>query len=136
VARPAAAADLWAAIDRVTAAVPSGRPRGLIDARVLLAGCGGDGAILGKIGGAFRARLPGQVAAVGAALRDGDAARLREAAHKVCGILSAFSTAAGAVASDLEDRAAGGRLAECRPLVERLEGMARELIEQVEHLWI
>jgi hypothetical protein len=38
------------------------------------------------------------------------------------------------VASDLEDHAAGGRLDEARPLVERLETMGRELIRQVDGL--
>jgi CheY-like chemotaxis protein len=129
-AKPLAAAELWAAIDRVAARPPAERPRpGLLDSRVLLAACGDDDAILGKIGQSFRARLPGQLTAVRDALRDGDAARLREAAHKVSGIVSAFSTITGAVASDLEDQAAGGRLAECRPLVEQLEAMAQELVE-------
>jgi two-component system sensor histidine kinase/response regulator len=53
---------------------------------------------------------------------------LRGVAHKLCALLSAFSTAAGDVASDLEDHAAQGRLEEARPLVEQLEAMARELL--------
>jgi hypothetical protein len=53
---------------------------------------------------------------------------LREAAHKLCGVLFAFSTAAGDVASDLEDHAAQGWLEEARPLVEQLERMARGLL--------
>ena len=69
-------------------------------------------------------------------LRERDAARLREAAHKLRGTMAAFSTGAGAVASGLEDHAARGRLEEARPLVERLVAMARELIEQVEGLSI
>jgi hypothetical protein len=56
------------------------------------------------------------------------------AAHKLCGLLSAFSTVAGAAASELEDQAAGGRLEDCRRLVDQLEAMARGLIEQVEGL--
>jgi len=42
--------------------------------------------------------------------------------------LAVFSTVAGAVASDLEDQAALGQLEEARPLVERLETMADELM--------
>jgi hypothetical protein len=42
-------------------------------------------------------------------------------------MLSAFSTAAGAVASDLEDHAARGRLEEAAPLMERLNAMAQAL---------
>jgi hypothetical protein len=68
---------------------------------------------------------------VGDALRAQDAPRLREAAHKLCALLSAFSTTAGNTASDLENQAAQGRLAEARPLVERLEAMAQELLPLV-----
>jgi hypothetical protein len=49
-------------------------------------------------------------------------------------MVAAFSTAAGNVASDLEDRATEGRLAEARPLVEQLETMAQELQQLVGRL--
>jgi HPt (histidine-containing phosphotransfer) domain-containing protein len=93
--------------------------------------CGGDGAILDKLCQAFRARLPDHLRAIQDALRERDAARLREAAHKLAGMVAAFSTAAGGVASDLEDHAAAGRLEEARPLVARLETMAGELLRLV-----
>ncbi len=95
---------------------------------MLLAACGGDAVILEKICQAFRARLPDHLAAIQDALRERDTARLREAAHKLCGMVAAFSTLAGGVASDLEDLAAQGRLEEARPLVARLESMADELV--------
>ena len=72
--------------------------------------------------------LPDRLAEVGDALRDQDAPRLREAAHKLCALLFAFSTAAGDVASDLDDHAAQGRLEEARPLVEQLKVMAQGLL--------
>ena len=59
-----------------------------------------------------------------------------EAAHKLSGLLSAISTVAGEVASKLEDQAASGRLEECRPLMEELEAIARELFQQVDGLSI
>jgi two-component system sensor histidine kinase/response regulator len=79
----------------------------------------------------FESYLPVRLTEVGEALRAQDAPRLREAAHKLCGLLSAFSTTAGDVALDLEEHAAQGRLAEARPLVERLEAMAQELLPLV-----
>jgi HPt (histidine-containing phosphotransfer) domain-containing protein len=103
---------------------------------VLLAACGGDAVILGKICQALQARLPEQLTAVQAAVRDRDTPRLCEGAHKLCGMVSAFSTVAAAVASGLEDQAASGRLDECRPLVRQLEAMARELLQQVDGLSI
>jgi PAS domain S-box-containing protein len=149
-AKPIQAADLWAAIERALrkdegggmrdekgARVydyssltprPSSLKEDLLDPQVLLAACGADAAILEKICQAFRARLPEQLKAVQDFLRDRDAPRLREAAHKLSGMVAAFSTMAGGVASELENRAAQGQLEEARPLVERLETIAEELM--------
>ena len=137
-AKPIQAADLWAATERVTGSrPPADRPGpGLLDPRVLLAACGGDAATLEKICQVLRARLPDHLMAVQDALRERDAVRLREAAHKLCGTVAAFSTVVGAVASDLEDQAARGQLEEAWPLVEQLEAIARELIQQVDGLSI
>ncbi len=76
----------------------------------------------------FQTYAPARLAEVGDALRHRDAPRLRQAAHKFCALLFAFSTVAGNVASDLEDHAAGGQLEEAQPLVEQLETMTRELL--------
>jgi CheY-like chemotaxis protein len=137
-AKPIQAADLWAATERVTRSRrPADRPgRGLLDPRVVLAACGGDAATLEMICQLLRARLPDHLMAVQEALRERDAVRLREAAHKLRGTVTAFSTAVGTVASDLEDRAARGQVEAARPLVEQLEAMARELIQQVDGLSI
>jgi CheY-like chemotaxis protein len=132
-AKPIQAADLWATIDRVVSIhPPTGRPGpGLLDARVLLAACGGDAAILERISQAFLARLPGHLKAVQDALRDRDAPRLREAAHKLAGMIAAFSTVAGGMASELEDFAAQGQLQEAQPLVTQLQTMGEELMRLV-----
>jgi two-component system, sensor histidine kinase and response regulator len=129
-AKPVRAADLWAAIERVAGVFPPAeRPEpSLLDPGVLLAACGGDALILERICRAFRARLPDHLTAIQDALRERDTMRLREAAHKLCGMVAAFSTVAGAVASDLEDRAARGQFEEARPLVGQLETMAQELM--------
>jgi CheY-like chemotaxis protein len=137
-AKPIQAADLWAATERVTGSrPPADRPGpGLFDPRVVLAACGGDAATLETICQVLRARLPDHLMAVHDALRTRDAVRLREAAHKLCGTVAAFSTVVGAVASDLEDQAARGQLEAAGPLVEQLEALARELIQQVDGLSI
>jgi hypothetical protein len=80
---------------------------------------------------AFETYVPVRIAEVGDALQAQDAPRLHQAAHKLCGLLLAFSRTAGNAASDLEDHAAEGRLAEARPLVERLEAMVQELLPLV-----
>jgi HPt (histidine-containing phosphotransfer) domain-containing protein len=101
----------------------------LLDHRVLLAACGDDAGILDKLCQAFQARMPDHLAAIQHALEAGDAPGLREAAHKLCGMVSAFSSVAGGLASGLEDHAAQGQLEEARHLVETLEPMAQELME-------
>ena len=143
-AKPVGAVDLFAAIERFLSAhgvpqpIPSqaGDSTGLINPAVLLAACGDDADGLRRMCEGFRDYVPSQLAEAGDALRSQDAPRLCEAAHKLCGLLSAISTVAGDVASKLEDQAACGRLEECRPLVEELEAIARELFQQVDGLSI
>jgi PAS domain S-box-containing protein len=134
--KPVRPADLWAAIDRVVATRPEVRQtrHSLLDARMLLTACEGDNVVLRKICQALQDRLPDQLKEIQDALRDRDAARLSKAAHKLCGILPAFSAEAGAVASDLEDCANRGQPEDCRRLVERLDAVAQQLLRSVEGL--
>ena len=140
--KPYTAADLWAAMDRVlrkdeggnmkdekdkTSPADSSFATGLIDPMVLLAACGGDPAMLRKMCRRLQTLVPEDLAAVRDALHDQDALRLREAAHKLYGTLSAFSTVAGDQAADLEDLAARGLLQEALPVVEQLDEWATEL---------
>jgi two-component system, sensor histidine kinase and response regulator len=128
-AKPFNAADLWAAMNRVLKTRPPRKTPGLdlLDPPVLWAACGGDPAMLRKMCRSLQARVPEHLAAVRDALRDQDARRLREAAHKFYGMLSAFSTVAGDQAADLEDLAARGLLQEALPVVEQLDRCATEL---------
>ena len=93
--------------------------RSLLDPDALLTACGDDAELLRVLCQDFQTYAPARLVEMGDAVRDQDAPRLREAAHKLCALLFAFSTAAGDVASDLEDHAAGGRLDEARPLVQQ-----------------
>ena len=83
--------------------------------------------MLRKMCRSLQSRVPEHLAAVRGALHDQDAPRLREAAHKFYGMLSAFSTVAGDQAASLEDLAARGLLPEALPVVEQLEQWATEL---------
>jgi two-component system sensor histidine kinase/response regulator len=136
--KPFEAAQLWAAIDRVVKRRPPDKADGLdpIDRQVLLGACGGDPAMLQKMCRSLEARVPEHLAAVREALQSRDALRLREAAHKFCGMLSAFSTVAGNQAADLEDAAASARLDKAQPIVAQLEMIAGKLLERVEGLSI
>src|SRR5262249_48298254 len=152
--KPIRPADLLAAIDRVLRrdegrgmrdegknSVPSlssliPLPSSLLDAPVLLAACGGAPPLLRKMCQTLTARVPEHLAALRDALREQDAPRLREAAHKSCGMLSEFSAAAGDLACSLEDIAAGAQLDKAAPILEQLEMTARELLRRVDGLTI
>jgi len=136
--KPVQAGALWEVIDRVIEAhAPAGdRGSGLLDPRVILGSCGGEAAILERICRTFQRSVPDQMARVRAAMKDNDAPRLREAVHLLRGTLSAFSTVAGTVATNLEDEAARGQLAACEPLARRLESICSQLIEQTHNLSI
>jgi PAS domain S-box-containing protein len=147
-AKPVRAAELFATIGRVAAGGDASRPEpgdrasllasrpepgdraSLLDPAILLAACGNEAGLLALCQD-FRAYAPARLAEVSDASRARDASRLREAAHKFCGLLSVFSTAAGEMASDLEDHAARGRLDDAGPLVARLGPMLRRLIREV-----
>ncbi|HEV3447167.1 MAG TPA: response regulator, partial [Gemmataceae bacterium] len=112
----------------------TGEHTGLLDPVAVLTVCGDEAEGLRTMCQSFETYLPVRCSEVVDALRAQDAPRLREAAHKFSALLFAVSTTAGNAALDLEDHAAHGRLAEARPLVERLETMARELLPLVADL--
>jgi two-component system, sensor histidine kinase and response regulator len=130
-AKPVRSAELIATIERVmpTRRAPQVSP---LDPDVLLAACGSDRNMLMELCQDLRSYVPGRLAEVRDALQDHDATRLREAAHKLCGLLSAFSTAAANAASQLEDRAASGQLDAARPMASQLEVMTDDLIRQLQ----
>ena len=136
--KPIRPADLLAAIDRVLRAHSSrqSRKRDLVDAPVLLAACGGDPILLRKMCQTLTARVPEHLAALRKSLHDQDAPRLREAAHKCCGMLSEFSAAAGDLAANLEDLAAGTQLDHAAPILEQLETTAHELVKQIDGITV
>src|SRR5262249_17456173 len=137
--KPVAAAALLAAIDRLVFTRRVSRPPqaeagptgSLLDPIAVLTACGDDAEGLRRMCQDFQTYAPARLAELGDALRDRDAPRLRQAAHKLCPLLLAFSTVAGNVASDLEYQAARGQLEEAQPLVERLEPMTQELMRLV-----
>ena len=119
-AKPIRAADLLAALRRVLSGGGDSRqvrqdaagPKELLDSSTLLAACGGDAELLNKMCRYFQAQAPDRLAEVSEALKDRNASRLREAAHKLGGMVSAFSAPAAGAAALLEQTAAEGDLEE------------------------
>jgi HPt (histidine-containing phosphotransfer) domain-containing protein len=136
--KPIRPADLLAAIDRALSAHSSrsSRREDLLDAPVLLAACGGDPTLLGKMCQTLTARVPEHLVGMRDALRGQDALRLREAAHKCCGMLSEFSTVAGDIAGSLEELAAGTQLDKAARLLEQLDTIVHELVKQIDGITV
>ena len=136
--KPVHAGALWGAVERVTPLLV--RPERAwplpVDSRVLLAACGGDANILERIGIALRGHLPLELQRAAHCLSAGDAAALREAAHRIYGMVSAVSSQAGAVASELEDLAALGQLQAAAPLLDQLTLTSEELLAVIGSLSI
>jgi CheY-like chemotaxis protein len=140
--KPFRADDLWTVIDRVLGQSrqvdPSnGEPsqsHAAFDCGTILAACGGDETLLRKMCQSFEERIPGHLAALKVALGGQDAPRVRETAHKLCGMVATFSADAGDVAAKLEEQAAHGNLGACLPLGQRLAAMTSELVRSVSGL--
>ena len=97
--KPVRAADLFAAIDRVTERMrdEGGRmkderpPASELDPTALLAACDGDAELLRNMCGHFRSFVPDRLAEASEALREGNSSQLRATAHKLGGMVSSFS---------------------------------------------
>jgi PAS domain S-box-containing protein len=145
-AKPVRAAELFAAIDRVVCAAGAARPVGPdapapgglpevgLDEAALLAACDGDAELLRKMCRHFRTFVPGRLFEVSEALREGNALRLREATHKLGGMVSSFS-ATVAEATALLGRLGGeGKMEEARQTHSRLTEMVGRLVAVLDTL--
>jgi hypothetical protein len=109
----------------------------LIDPEVLLATCGGNNQMLEEMCHDFKTYSPVRTFELTAALDERNGPRLREAAHKFCGLLSAFSSTADRIASTLEVVVArADQIDEARPLVDQLETMTGELAGELNGLTV
>ena len=137
--KPVAPAELLTAIGRLLRShaplqIDQVATLDLLDARLLLERCGGDAVLLEKLCRSLQAQAPKQMAELRSAVRERDAKRLQGAAHRLCGMLSEFSTVAADLAGNLEDLAAGEGLEKTGSLLYVLETMAERLYEQVDGL--
>jgi CheY-like chemotaxis protein len=132
-AKPIRASELFAVIESIAAVgLPVDSATDMIDPVVLLRACGADAQGLKDLIQDLKAYAPPRLAELSAAFSGGDGPRLREVAHKLCGLLSAFSTIAGQAASDLEDLATTGELAGLQWRVAQVEQLTRELMRQLD----
>jgi PAS domain S-box-containing protein len=133
--KPIRRKELFAAIDRVLAGRPPATPppeeaapaEALLDPATLLTACDGTPGLLGEMLAIFRADAPRHLARLGAAVQAGDAAGVREAAHKLRGLIAAFSPAAAEAALILERAGAAGLLDGLAEQYATVAGMLRDL---------
>ena len=107
-------------------------PPSLLDSRVLLAACGGDAEILERVASALRVHLPPELQKAAQRLAAADAPALRGVAHRIFGTVSAVSSVAGALASDLEDAAQLGQLDVAAPLFNELATLRVAVLGQLD----
>jgi HPt (histidine-containing phosphotransfer) domain-containing protein len=112
---------------------------GLLDPAALLAACDDDAELLRKMCRHFQTFVPSRLAEVSEALRDRNGPRLREAAHKLGGMVSSFSSTAAEAAALLEWLGSEGKIEEATQTHSRLTGIVERLISvldtlSVEHL--
>ena len=138
--KPVRATELFEAIDRVVShptiayAVDVGIPGDLIDRRALMAACDGDEELLQKMCQHFQTFVPGRLAEVSAAFRDRDGKRLREAAHKLGGMVSSFSATAAEAAAFLGQLGSEGKIDEATQTCSRLNEIVERLLSVINTL--
>jgi PAS domain S-box-containing protein len=141
--KPIRRKELFAAIERVLAprsqesgirseasegvGPPTGEGVRLLDAGTLLTACDADSELLAQMRAIFQSDAPGHLERVSAALAARDPAAVRESAHKLRGLLSAFSTTAAEAALQLEQSGADGQLEGADQLCDNLAGMVGDL---------
>jgi CheY-like chemotaxis protein len=159
--KPVRASELFTAIDRVVTSrrvsigmVSGDRPAmdakpppltthhspftdsDLLDPAALLAACDGDAELLRRMCRHFQTFAPGRLAEVAEALRDRDSVRLREAAHKLGGMVSSFSATAAEAAALLVRLATEGKIEEATQTNSSLTEMVERLVAEAESLSI
>jgi CheY-like chemotaxis protein len=127
--KPVRMPDLVTAMERVTlGSKPPDAADCILTPSAVLAACENDAALLQKLCWWFRERVPGHLTALSNARSVRDLGALREAAHKLAGMVAVFSTPTGELASGVEDRAAAGELELASELSVRLETAVSSLL--------
>jgi CheY-like chemotaxis protein len=151
--KPVRAAELFAAIDRVTHRIwdEGGKvyevddivqplsnisypAESVLDPAALLAACDCDGELLRKMCAHFQAFAPGRLAEVSEALQERDLPRLQKAAHKLGGMVSSFSATAAESVARLEQLGAEGKIEDALQAHGQLTKIVDRLTQELDTL--
>jgi len=142
--KPFRVADLRAAITRLNlrgTVVPKDDPQGeacfsVLDAGVLLTACGRSQAMLETLTVSFRQHVPHILTQLGDEIAAGDLHRVRDAAHKLAGILCGFSLGATAVVVNLEQLASAAHNQDLSPTFDQLKELCDQLLTELDFVSI
>jgi two-component system, sensor histidine kinase and response regulator len=127
-AKPVRREALMAAIERVLTGRLSAAPAAeLLDPAALLTACDSDANLLSQMIAVFRAGALGHASRIGDAVQSGNAPALREAAHKLRGLVAPFSSRAAEAACRLEQAAGEAHLDGAREQFSALTAMIENL---------
>jgi CheY-like chemotaxis protein len=134
--KPVRAAELYAAIERVTGtAAPTAPPIGTPSAegwRAALAAMGFSRPAMTRLARAFLDEVPGRMERLRQALQAGDASAVEMAAHALKGTLTIFSAQpATKAAASLEELGRQGNLNDTRELLAALENQVQTLLVEM-----
>jgi len=131
--KPLRSSALWQAMEPFTT-LPQAAKRAdheLLDARVLLDSCGGEAVLLGRLTQALREHLPQELRRANQSWQSQDTRALREAGHRLQGMLAAVSSTAASIASALEDQAERAQLIEARRSLDELEQLSQAILGEM-----
>ena len=103
-----------------------------MDVEKIVAGLEGDRKLFSELVDLFFTNCPLQMAAIESAVRDGDAAGLRKAAHKLKGTVGTFKAEeSAAAASRLEQMGTAGDMAGARAAIDGLRSAVDRLTREL-----
>jgi HPt (histidine-containing phosphotransfer) domain-containing protein len=109
-------------------------PGDLLDRTAILRSCGGDAKLLRTMIQSFQKQAPALLASVQNAMSQHDAGQVRESAHKLRGMVAAFSTAAAKGTEVLEQMGADGKLDAAQQQCAVVESMVNGILPRLERL--
>jgi PAS domain S-box-containing protein len=117
-----------------SSAPSSAMPGDLLDRTAILRSCGGDAKLLRTMIQSFQKQAPALLASVQNAMSQHDAGQVRESAHKLRGMVAAFSTAAAKGTEVLEQMGADGKLDAAQQQCAVVESMVNGILPRLERL--
>jgi PAS domain S-box-containing protein len=136
--KPIRADELYSAIDRLTEHNQPFPPKRtvqtlhpLLDTNVILSSCGRDEALLEKMIESLDLHVPRQLGEIQSSLDERDPARLARLAHRLRGLLGAFSITGADTATELERASAANDMVRAGAILAHLNATSRTIASEM-----